>query len=67
MIFLSGCVTASSSICPKYPIAGAEVGKELGENCFAIDDGGKTINKCPNTFNWLDRLARFKEKLEAAQ
>lgn len=55
MILLSGCVTRVYSDCPAWPVAGDAVADEL-ETLPEKD--------YPATWEWLGRLAKFKEKLD---
>lgn len=53
-----------NSSCPQYPIAGKNVAAEIQAACLPNVDGNY-VNKCPNTFEWLDRVERLKNKLDA--
>jgi len=44
-------------------VAGAKVAAELEKVCITRHDNGMDVI-CPHTFEWLDRLARHKDKLE---
>lgn len=63
MLFLSGCQTTISS-CPAYPKAGKKVAAELQVACFT-QDTDETL--CPNTFEWLDRIGKLKDQLDACR
>jgi hypothetical protein len=60
---LTGCAGAVYNACPDYPIAGEKVAAELEKVCIKRHDNGMEVT-CPHTFEWLDRLARHKDKLE---
>jgi hypothetical protein len=59
---LIGCARENYKpiIIPPYPIAGPAVAAELEEMC-------KNKNKCKAIFEWLNRLAVFKDQLEACK
>lgn len=52
---LSSCTPASYNICPRYPVAGAEVAVEL-EKLGA--------GEYPRTWEWLGRINKLRQELD---
>lgn len=58
---LGSCAkTLPSDTRPHWPKPGKEVAKELEDACYY-----KGVNHCPNIFEWLDKLYKLRDQLEA--
>jgi len=59
---LSGCATTVYNQ-PSFPVGGKSVAVELEKYCIKKHNEGVEV-LCPNTFEWLDRLGKYKDKIE---
>lgn len=55
ILCLTSCVRADYSLCPVYPIAGADVARELSAASY---------ENFPHTWEWLARIRKLQLELE---
>lgn len=59
MSLQTGCARVIYKNAPPWPTAGTKTADELVENC--------PRNKCPDVWNWLGRLDKLHDQLEAGK